>query len=99
LHAVLKFGGSGVLSPISKELKLALEVSLVTGISCDGLEEKKAEVFEGVIAKNHGKVGASQWGKKGLREVSNLHTTMNYEGGSVFRDRERARANRSCYEA
>ena len=41
-------------------------------------------------------VGRSQKGRKGLRELVNLITTVNYEGGggSVTRSRGKGRGNR-----
>jgi hypothetical protein len=63
-------------SPAAKELKLALEVNGIAGLSCDGNEGKLAEVLGQIIAKQHGK------GVEGLREFSNLSFSAWLVGGS-----------------
>jgi hypothetical protein len=44
-------------SPITRELKLALEDSGITGLSCDGQVRKLEGVLGHIIAKKHGKDG------------------------------------------
>ena len=66
----------GEVSPVVKELKLALEVSGIAGLSCDGQEGKLAEVLGQIVAKKHGKE------VEGLREFSNLSLSARLVGGS-----------------
>jgi hypothetical protein len=44
-------------SPVARELKRALEVSGITGLSCDGHERKLVGVLGQIIAKKYGKEG------------------------------------------
>jgi hypothetical protein len=60
-------------SPAAKELKIALEVSRIAGLSCDGQERKLTEVLGQIIAKKHGKEA------EGSRDLSFL---VGLDGGS-----------------
>ena len=65
------------------------------GISCDGYEGKLSALFEEIIANNSGKVSGSspRACKKGMRELNNLFSSINYDAhsGSSSRGRNKVR--------
>jgi hypothetical protein len=82
-------------------VELILAVSQILGVSCDGHFEKLREAFAHILAGRANKetkksVGGSQVGKKGLRELVNLYSGVNYEvgSGSVSHSRSKGRGNR-----
>jgi hypothetical protein len=76
------------------------DFSQIVGVSCDGHIEKLRAAFAQILAGKSNmtakkSVGAGQGGRKGWRELVNLISTVNYEGGgSVTRSRGRGRGKR-----
>jgi hypothetical protein len=62
-------------------LHLVLVFSQLVGLSCDGYEGKLSALFEEIIASNSGKVSgtSSRANKKGMRELNNLFSSINYD--------------------
>jgi hypothetical protein len=82
-------------------VELIMAFSQIVGISCDGYIEKLRVAFAYILAGKVDKaakktMGGGQGDRKGLRELINLITTVNYEGGSgsVTRSRGKRRGNR-----
>jgi hypothetical protein len=81
-----------------------MAVSQILGVSCDGHIEKLRAAFAHILAGRANKgakksMGGSQAGKKGMRELVNLYSGVNYErgggggSGSVPRSRSKGRGN------
>jgi hypothetical protein len=94
-------GESGGPHVAGKEKELIMATSRILGVSCDGHFEKLRAANALILAGRPKKVNkkpvrGSQEGKKGLRELANLHSRVNYEGGSesVSRGRNKGRGNR-----
>jgi hypothetical protein len=87
------------LVPFMEEELIPLDWSL--GVSCDGHIEKLRAAFAYILTKRANKgakksVGGCQAGEKGIRELVNLFSGVNYEGGneSLSRSRSKGRGNR-----
>jgi hypothetical protein len=86
----------------NKEMELIMVFSQIVGVSCEGHIEKLRLAFAQILAGKVNKVakknggGGGQGGRKGMRELVNLISTVNYEGGggSVTRSRGKGRGNR-----
>jgi hypothetical protein len=76
-------------------LKLAMIFSHLVGVSCDGYEGKLSALFEEIIASNSEKTFGSspRASKKGMRELNNLFSSVNYDAhsGGTSRGRNKAR--------
>jgi hypothetical protein len=84
-----------------KEVKLIMAFSQIVGVSCEGYIEKLRLAFAQILAGKGNKAakkngGGGQGGRKGMRELVNLISTVNYDGGggSVTRSRGKGRGNR-----
>ena len=93
-------GGDGI-QETSKEVELIIAFSQIAGVSCEGYIEKLRGAFAHILAGKVNKeakknVGGGQRGRKGMRELVNLISTVNYEGGdgSVTCSRGKGRGNR-----
>jgi hypothetical protein len=89
--------GDGI-QETDKEVELIMAFSQIVGVSYDGYIEKLRVAFAHILAgkvNNAAKknVGGGQEGRKGMRELVNLISTVNYEGGggSVTRNRGKGR--------
>jgi hypothetical protein len=94
-------GGGNDSQVLDKEVELIMAFSQIVGVSCEGYFEKLRVAFAHILAGKMNKagkrsVGGGQGGRKGLRELVNLISTVNYEGGggSVTRSRGKGRGNR-----
>jgi hypothetical protein len=94
-------GESGGPLAAGKEIELIMATSRILGVSCDGHFEKLRAAYALILAGrpkkvNKKPVGGNQEGKKGLRELANLYSGVNYEGGSesVSRRKNKGRGNR-----
>jgi hypothetical protein len=94
-------GGGNDYQVLDKEVELIMAFSQIVGVSCEGYFEKLRVAFAHILAGKMNKagkrsVGGGQGGRKGLRELVNLISTVNYEGGggSVTRSRGKGRGNR-----
>jgi hypothetical protein len=83
-----------------KAVELILVFSKIVGVSCEGYIEKLRAAFTHILtdkANREGNkaVGGSQAVKKGMRELINLISSVNYEGsgGSVSRNRVKGRGS------
>jgi hypothetical protein len=79
-------------------LQMLEEFSHYVGLSCDGFEGRLSSLFSDIIA-NHEAQGAgshSKVGKKGVRDINGLFSSINYDArsGSVSRGRNKGRAER-----
>jgi hypothetical protein len=76
-------------------LKFAMIFSHLVGVSCDGYEGKLSALFEEIIANNSEKTfgSSSRASKKGMRELNNLFSSVNYDAhsGGTSRGRDKAR--------
>ena len=97
----MEVGGGDGFQETNKEVELIMAFSQIVGVSCDGYIEKLREDFAHILASKVNKaakknVGGDQGGRKGLRELVNLISTVNYEGGggSVTQSRGKERGNR-----
>jgi hypothetical protein len=76
-------------------LKFAMIFSHLVGVSCDGFEGKLSALFEEIIASNSEKMFGSspRARKKGMRELNNLFSSVNYDAhsGGSSRGRNKAR--------
>jgi hypothetical protein len=84
-----------------KEVEIIMAFRQIVGVSCDGhtnkLREAIALILVGKTYKPDKKlVEGGKVGKKGMRELVNLFSSVNYEGGSgnVSCSREKGRENR-----
>jgi hypothetical protein len=79
-------------------LQLAKVLSHLVGVSCDGDEERLSALFENMVESNSEKGTASsvRTGKKGMRELNSLFSSINYDAhsGSTSRGRNKARDHR-----
>jgi hypothetical protein len=96
----LEIGDSDGVRGVDKEMELIMVFRNIVGVSCDGHVERLKAAFAPILAgkkketkKNR---GGGQVGRKGTREILNLFTSVNYEGGSgsVTRSRGKGRGNR-----
>jgi hypothetical protein len=94
-------GESGGPHVAGKEKELIMATSHILGVSCDGHFDKLWAAYALILGGRPKKVNkkpvrGSQEGKKGLRELANLQSGVNYEGGSesVSRGRNKGRGNR-----
>jgi hypothetical protein len=95
----LEIGDSDGVREVDKEMELIMVFRNIVGVSCDGHVERLKAAFAPILAgkketkKNR---GGGQVGRKGTREILNLFTSVNYEGGSgsVTRNRGKGRGNR-----
>jgi hypothetical protein len=67
-----------LVSPASKDLKLAWNLKGTAGISCDGQEGKLKEVFGQIVADKYGEGASySAWGEAdgnlGMRDVDSFY--------------------------
>jgi hypothetical protein len=76
-------------------LQFVMIFSHLVGLSCDGYEGKLSALFEEIIASNSEKIlGSSpRASKKGMRELNNLFSSVNYDAhsGGTSRGRNKAR--------
>jgi hypothetical protein len=86
-----------------KEDEVIFAFSQIVGVSCDGQFDRLREAIALILAGKSYKPGKNSVGggkawKKGMRELDNLHSSINYDGGSgsVSRSRGRGRGNRIC---
>jgi hypothetical protein len=100
-NQAVEIGGGENSQVIDKDVELIMAFSQIVGVSCDGYIEKLREAFSHILAAKEPKatkksMGGGQGGRKGLRELVKLITTVNYEGGggSVTRSRGKGRGNR-----
>jgi hypothetical protein len=65
-------------------LRLVKNFGHFVGLSCDGYEGKLAALFEDILASNENKAAgsSSSVGKKGMRELNNLFSSINYDSHS-----------------
>jgi hypothetical protein len=74
------------------------EFSLFVGLSCDGFEGRLSTLFTDIIASNEaqGAGSRSKVGKKGVREINGLFSSINYDArsGSVSCGRNKGRIQR-----
>jgi hypothetical protein len=101
-HASEAGDGSGSQAT-GKEEEVIFAFSQIVGISCDGQFDRLREAFALILAGKAYKpgknsVGGGKAGKKGMCELDNLHSSINYDGGSgsVSRSRGKGRGNRIC---
>jgi hypothetical protein len=93
-------GNSGGSQGADREMELIMAFRRIVGVSCDGHVERLKAAFAHILAgkKKEAKKnrGGGQVGRKGTREILNLFTSVNYEGGSgsVTRSRGKGRGNR-----
>ena len=76
-----------------------MSFSQIVVASCDGHMDKLRAAFAHILAGKVKKaskknVGGGQGGRKGMREVVNLFSTVIYEGGGGSVTRSRGRGNR-----
>jgi hypothetical protein len=86
-----------------KEEELIFAFNQIVGVSCDGQFDRLREAIALILAGKAFKpgknsVGGGKAGKKGMRELDNLYSSVNYDGGSgsVSRSRGKGRGNRIC---
>lgn len=76
-------------------LKFVMIFSHLVGVSCDGYEGKLSALFEEIIESNSEKIFGSspRASKKGMRELNNLFSSVNYDAhsGGTSRGRNKAR--------
>jgi hypothetical protein len=93
-------GNSGEFQEADREMELIMAFRHIVGVSCDGHLKRLRAAFAHILAgkKKEAKKnrGGGQVGRKGTRELFNLFTTVNYEGGSgsVTCSRGKGRGNR-----
>jgi len=79
-------------------LQMLEEFSHFVGLSCDGFEGRLSSLFSDIIANHDAKVASSRLkvGKKGVREINSLVSSINYDArnGSASRGRNKGRAQR-----
>jgi hypothetical protein len=65
-------------------LRLVKDFGHFVGLSCDGYEGKMAAFFEDILASNENKAAgsSSSVGKKGMRELNSLFSSINYDAHS-----------------
>jgi hypothetical protein len=97
---VMDDGNSGGCQEGDKGMEIILAFRQIVGVSCDGHVERLRAAFAHILAGKKKEVkknrGGGQVGRKGTREVLNLFTSVNYDGGSrsVTRSRGKGRGNR-----
>jgi hypothetical protein len=93
-------GNSGGFQEADRGLELIMAFRNIVGVSCDGHVERLRAAFAHILAGKRKEVkknrGGGQVGRKGTREILNLFTSVNYDGGngSVTRSRGKGRGNR-----
>jgi hypothetical protein len=93
-------GNSGGCQEGDKGLEIIMAFRQIVGVSCDGHIERLRAAFAHILAGKKKEVkknrGGGQVGRKGTREILNLFTSINYDGGSgsVTRNRGKGRGNR-----
>jgi hypothetical protein len=93
-------GNSGGCQNGDKGMEIIMAFRQIVGVSCDGHVERLRAAFAHILAGKKKEVkknrGGGQVGRKGTREILNLFTTVNYDGGSgsVTRSRGKGRGNR-----
>jgi hypothetical protein len=96
----MEIGDSVGVRGVDKEMELIMVFRNIVGVSCDGHVERLKAAFAPILAGKKKKTkknrGGGQVGRKGTREILNLFTSVNYEGGngSVTRSRGKGRGNR-----
>jgi hypothetical protein len=91
---------SGGCQEGDKGMEIIMAFRQIVGVSCDGHVERLRAAFAHILAGKKKEVkknrGGGQVGRKGTREVLNLFTSVNYDGGSrsVSRSRGKGRGNR-----
>jgi hypothetical protein len=87
-------GNSDGFQEADRGMELIMAFHNIVGISCDGHVERLKAAFAHILAGKKKEVkknrGGGQVGRKGTREILNLFTSVNYDGGSgsVTRSRE-----------
>jgi hypothetical protein len=96
-------GGGCGSQVIGKEEEVIFAFSHIVGVSCDGQFDRLKEAIALILAGKPYKpgknsVGGGKAGRKGMRELENLHSSVNYDGGrgSVSRSRGKGRGNHIC---
>jgi hypothetical protein len=93
-------GNCGGCQEADKGMEIIMAFRQIVGVSCDGHVERLRAAFAHILAGKKKEVkknrGGGQVGRKGTREVLNLFTSINYDGGSgsVTRSRGKGRGNR-----
>jgi hypothetical protein len=93
-------GNSGGFQETDRGMELIMAFRNIVGVSCDGHVERLKAAFAHILAGKKKEVkknrGGGQVGRKGTREILNLFTSVNYDGGSgsVTRSRGKGRGNR-----
>lgn len=77
-------------------LQLVKEFRLFVGLSCDGFEEKLSALFEDIIASNAEQEAgsSSNVGKKGMRKLNSLLSSINYDAHSASCGKNKRRVQR-----
>jgi hypothetical protein len=94
-------GNCGGCQEGDKGMEIIMAFRQIVGVSCDGHVERLRAAFAHILAGKKKEVkknrGGGQVGRKGTREILNLFTSVNYDGGSgsVTRSRGKGRGNRS----
>ena len=99
----LEVGSGSGSQEAGKEEELIFAFYHIVGISCDGQFDRLREAIALILAGKSFKpgkkfVGGGKAGRKGKREVDNLYSSINYEGGSrsVSRSSGKGGGNRIC---
>jgi hypothetical protein len=78
-------------------VQVAKDLSHLVGVSCDGDDDRLSALFENMVECNseNGLVSSVRTGKKGMRELNGLFSSINYDAhsGSSSRGRNKARAH------
>jgi hypothetical protein len=96
----MEIGDSEGIRGVDKKMELIMAFRNIVGVSCDSHVERLKAAFAHILAGKEKETkknrGGGQVGRKGTREILNLFTSVNYEGGSgsVTRSRGKGRGNR-----
>jgi hypothetical protein len=86
------------MQPSGWALHLGEEFSHFVGLLCDGFEGKLLALFADIVASNavQGEGSCSNAGKRGMRELNSLFSSINYDAhsGNASCQRKRGRAQR-----